>query len=651
MGSGRNILLSEGRGIIEREEEQAQNAEQGRSNAGVHERVVIRIIIAGFVLLAYWWSPHTPPLVGELYDQITSSSSSLTTPVAPEPESFEQYYHEYLGNDLATRVIEQHPRNPAYLVKAYRGAAATENGACSQMGIDVLKKGGNAVDAAISAALCTGVVNMFSSGIGGGGFMVVRIPSSDSTSNSSSESEVWTLNFRETAPALSNTTMFKDDPMKSRWGGLAIAVPGELRGLQEAHRRWGTIPWKELVEPSANLAAGWKVQSELARRIQMFGPLMLNHPDWKPVFAPDGILLKEGDWINRTSYSRTLSIIAEQGPGAFYEGPIADAIVNKVRQTGGILSHQDLKNYRIRSEKPLVGTYRGRKVYTTPAPGGGTLLLQMLNVLENYDMPKLTPLAVHRLIETMKFAFASRTKMSDPVTAEDTERISKLVTKEYAQEIVRNITDDRTHPPEYYNPVFDVPMDRGTSHTSVIDQNGMAVSLTSTVNSVFGSLVLDPVTGIIFNDEMDDFAVPGVPNDFGIYPSPYNYPEPGKVPVSSTSPAILENPDGSFYASMGGSGGGRIFTSMVQVLLGLDWGLHASEAVEFGRVHDQLYPLEVDVDEIYPPDVIEYLRHVGHNVSVADIRRIAGVVHMVMQKDGILYAAGDSRKNGMAVGY
>ncbi|KXN85661.1 Gamma-glutamyltranspeptidase 1 [Leucoagaricus sp. SymC.cos] len=505
------------------------------------------------------------------------------------------------------------------------------------MGVEVLIRGGNAVDAAISAMLCTGVVNMFSSGIGGGGSMVVRIPPGDD----SSSSDVWSINFRETAPALSNQTMYKNNPMGSRIGGLAVGIPGELKGLEEAHKRWGTLPWKELVEPSAKLAEGWKVQRELARRIQIFGELMLDHPDWRPLFAPQGVLLEEGDWVNRTNYSRTLYTIAEHGSDAFYQGPIADALVKKIRQTEAVGGNVP------RKEDFYDSCTGGRNTAVFQS-----VLLQMFNVLENYDMSARTPLAVHRLVETMKFAFASRTRMNDPITAADHARIAKMATKEYAKEIVRNITDDRTHPPEYYHPAFDVKMDHGTSHVSVVDRNGMAVSVTSTVNSMFGSKVLDTVTGINLNDEMDDFSVPGVPNDFGLWPSPYNYPAPGKMPVSSTSPGILENADGSFYASIGGSGGGQIFPSMVQVLLNLDWGLHVSDAVEFGRLHDQLYPLHLYADEIYPPDVLRFLRQVDHNVTGVQFDKIGFcVVQVIMQKDDIFYAASDSRKNGVAAGY
>ncbi|KAI8972210.1 gamma-glutamyltranspeptidase [Trametes punicea] len=541
-------------------------------------------------------------------------------------------------------------QNPAYLIRATNGAVASENELCSKIGIDVLKDGGNAVDAAVSTTLCIGVVNMFSSGIGGGGFMTVRIP----PSSESASSEVFTIDFRETAPALSNKTMYVDDPLSARWGGLAVGVPGELRGLEEAHRRWGKLPWKRLVKPAMHLAQGWTVQAELARRIEMFAPLMLNHPDWRPIFAPEGRLLKEGDTIRRTSLSLTLSAIAEKGADAFYTGSIADAIVEKVRQTGGILSHKDLEDYRVHVKHALQGTYRGRKVYTPHAPTSGPVLIHMLNLMEHYDHfaeEGRTILNVHRLIEAMKFGFAARTRIGDPAYHDEVKRIKEIPTKEYAAEVAANITDDTTHPPEYYHPTYDIVVDHGTSHSSILDKDGMAVALTSTVNLVFGSAVLDPVTGVILNDEMDDFSTPGMPNAFGLYPSPYNYPEPGKRPLSSTAPTIIEHEDGSFYLAIGGSGGSRIFPAVFQVILNMDWGMDVSAAIEYGRLHDQLFPMIVDADDILPPTLLNGLREKGHNITVWDTNRVAAVIQAVLKPNATIYAASDSRKNGIAAGY
>ncbi|TFK44674.1 gamma-glutamyltranspeptidase [Crucibulum laeve] len=539
------------------------------------------------------------------------------------------------------------PRNPAYLIHAQHGAVASENKLCSDIGVDILKEGGNAVDSAIATTLCIGVVNMFSSGIGGGGFMTVRIP----PSTKGEDSQVYTIDFRETAPASSNSTMYVDNPILAMFGGLSVGVPGELRGLEEAYHRWGSLPWKRLVEPAIALAKGRRVDAELAKRITWYPDLMLKNPDWSSIFAPTGRLLREGEVVRRTNLSRTLSIIANEGPGAFYEGPIADSIVRKTRETGGILTHEDLKNYTVRVDRALQGSYRGRKVYTSHAPTSGPVLLHMLNIMENYNLEERNTLNVHRLVEAMKFGFAARTKICDPSFNNNTARINEISTKAYADWIGQNVTDDQTHPPEYYNPEYDVKIDHGTSHSSILDKNGMAVALTSTVNFVFGSQVLDPETGVILNDEMDDFSTPGVPNGFGLWPSPYNYPEPGKRPLSSTVPTILEHPDGSFYAAIGGSGGSRIFGAVFQTLLNLDWGLDASKAIEFGRLHDQLYPLLLDADNVYPSDILDGLRGRGHNVTVFDVNRVAAVVQAVVQKDNVIFAASDSRKNGIAAGY
>ncbi|KAH0827481.1 gamma-glutamyltranspeptidase [Lanmaoa asiatica] len=507
-------------------------------------------------------------------------------------------------------------RNPARLITADHGAVAAENERCSDIGVNVLKDGGNAVDAAISASLCVGVVNMFSSGIGGGGFMTVRVPST----TPGATFDVFTIDYRETAPALASETMYVNDPDAAKYGGLSVGVPGELRGFEEAHRRWGHLPWRRLVQPSVELAAEWTVDVELARRIQMFSDLMLHNEDWRAIFAPEGRLLRQGESIRRTNYSRTLEVIANEGPGAFYKGSIADSIIRKVHETGGILTHEDFENYAVKVERALEGTYHDKKVYTSHTPTSGPVLLHMLNLLERFDLigEGRTPLNVHRIVEAMKCESMCSTRIGDlSYYTGITTRVNEIPTKEFGDAIAANLTDDRTHPPEYYNPEFDVETDHGTSHVSVVDEDGMAVALTTTVNLVFGSQVLDPETGIILNDEMDDFSTPGTSNGFGLRPSPYNYPEPGKRPLSSTSPTIMEYGDGSFYLAIGGSGGSQIFSAVLQTLLNLDWRMDASEAVEYGRVHDQLYPEFVRADNTLPTSVLDGLRDRGHKVMSA----------------------------------
>ncbi|KAJ3763591.1 nucleophile aminohydrolase [Lentinula raphanica] len=551
-----------------------------------------------------------------------------------------------------SRTFDAHPeprlRNPSYLIEAQNGAVASENVRCSEMGVQIMKKGGNAVDAAIASCLCIGVVNMFSAGLGGGGFLTVRVP----PSSSESKSEVFVVDFRETAPSLANETMYAPGGNSSRFGGLAVAVPGLIRGLAETHQRWGRLSWKEIFEPSAELALGWEVDVELGRRIPFYPDLMLNDPDWSPIFAPHGVMLKEGELIQRRNLSRTLYTIASQGPDSFYKGPIADSLVRKIQATGGIVSHADLENYQVKVYSALEGEYSGKKIYVPGAPSSGPVLLHMLNILEEYDLNQTSGLNVHRLVESMKFGFAARTHISDPAFRNDTETIHEIHTKAYADIIRANLTDDRTHTAQYYHPLFDMPEDHGTSHISVVDKDGMAVSLTDTVNTVFASQVLDPETGIILNNEMDDFSVPGTPNAFGLWPSPYNYPQPGKRPLSSTVPVIIENEDGSFYISVGGAGGSLIFTAIIQVYLHLLQGMNLLDAVEHGRLHDQIYPPVTIADSSYPHSYLDDLRGRGHNVTVLDVNRISSVIDIVVQhENGTIFAVSDGRKNGIAAGY
>ncbi|KAH7922186.1 gamma-glutamyltranspeptidase [Leucogyrophana mollusca] len=494
-----------------------------------------------------------------------------------------------------------------------------------------------------------------SAGIGGGGFMTVRIP----PKTPYGQSEVWTVDFRETAPALSHRTMFVNDPGSAQFGGKAVGVPGELRGFREAHNRWGRLPWSRLVQPSVNLARGWTVDAELQRWIHDpdFKRLILENPDWSAIFAPGGRILRQGELIKREIFAKTLTAIAAGQDNLFYDGWIGDSLINKIRSTGGIMTHADLRGYQVKVARAITGTYRGRKVYTTNAPTSGPALLHMLNLLEHFDLgPYRTGLNVHRTVEAQKFGFSARTRIGDiGFSPNDTARIGELSTKEFAARIVHRLTDDRTHPPEWYDPLFDVKGTNGTSHVSAVDRDRMAVSLTHTVNLVFGSQVLDPNTGIILNNQMDDFSIPGVPNAFGLWPSPYNFPEPGKRPVSSTVPTIFEHGDGSFYLSVGGVGGSYIFGAVFQVILNLDWGMDVSKAIEVGRVQNQLFPLYTFVESTLPWEFVLALYERGHNVSLYDpnVGPLSDVQAIVQPGTGIstLNAASDWRTNGGAAGY
>lgn len=261
----------------------------------------------------------------------------------------------------------------------------------------MLKEGGNAVDAAIASCLCIGTINSFSAGIGGGGFMAIRLPNGT----------VETIDFRETAPARAYSTMFKKDPMLAQLGGLSVAVPGEIRGLELAHKRHGKLPWKRLFAPSVKMAReGWAVGPELANRIQRVRAMMETEPDWKHVFASeDGVALREGQWIKREALADTLEKVGEEGADAFYTGAIAQRIVDHVQKHGGIMTMDDMKGYKPLVKKPVVGYYQGRKVYTSPAPTSGPALISILNILERYNMGKSKQdinVETQRFVEAMK---------------------------------------------------------------------------------------------------------------------------------------------------------------------------------------------------------------------------------------------------------
>ncbi|GAA5867528.1 hypothetical protein JCM3774_003867 [Rhodotorula dairenensis] len=595
-------------------------------------------------------------------------------------------------------------RNPSYLVSGWNGAVASEERRCSEIGIDILRENGTAVDAAIATALCIGVVNSFSSGIGGGGFMVIRPPSLMPARSNNTEvvfdaraelpsaynqatnprcTEPISIDFRETAPALARPDMFTadarpDDPewdpnRASKVGGLAIGVPGELRGFEAAYEACGGgVTWERLFRPAAQLAREFTVGKELHRRLNARwtgtddGPTIsewIKDDDaFSEVFMRGGKhgkrteFLQEGDTVRREAYAWTLDKLGREGASAFYDGEIADAIVRAARTTGGILTHDDMKAYRAEVRPAEVATYRGRKYYTGSYPSGGPILQHLLNVLDGYGTyaeEGKTGLGVHRFVEALKFAFAARTNVGDPPFINNDAKLAEIPTRKYADAVRANITDDRTHKLSYYNPQFDILEDHGTTHLSVIDRWGGAVSLTTTVNLIFGSRVMDTKTGIILNDEMDDFSTPGLPDAFGLRPSPFNYPEGGKRPLSSTSPLIMDHPSSSeVYLALGGSGGSRIFGAVAQTLLNLDWGYDLANAVEQPRVHHQLLPAYVSIESTFRPDLVEALQTRGHNTTLFDINLgIAEVQACMRDESGRFFATSDSRKNGVPAAF
>ncbi|ORX52317.1 gamma-glutamyltranspeptidase [Hesseltinella vesiculosa] len=525
------------------------------------------------------------------------------------------------------------------------GAVAVETKECSTVGVEILRQGGNAVDSAIASALCIGVMNSFATGIGGGGFMLIRSP------NGTYEF----IDFRETAPQAASQDMYKDDPMLAQRGGLAVAVPGEIRGFEMAHKRHGVLPWEKIFEPAIKVAReGFKTPDYLHEKLKKHEEWLLEKPEWASVYAPNGYVVRPGDIVKRPALAVTLQTIATEGPDAFYEGPIAEAMVKRVRETGGILTLEDLRGYKPLIRPTVHTYYHGRKITTCTAPTSGQVLVSMLNLLERYNLPVLGKIGVniHRMAEAMKFGYAFRTEFGDPDFTHLDARYEQVASKDWADEVRGNLTDNETHDPLYYNPKYDHISNHGTMHLSVVDSNEGAVALTSTVNLMFGSRVIDPVTGIILNDEMDDFSIPGVPNDFGLYPSADNYIAPGKRPLSSITPVIVEQ-DGHFELALGGSGGSQIATASLNVLLNvLDFGMELYDAVESPRLHHQLMPNRASLELGFDRALTEQLVQRNHKIYWLTRNDTVSAVQAVQRlPDGTVQAASDPRKYGLGAAY
>ncbi|EDO48355.1 predicted protein, partial [Nematostella vectensis] len=442
---------------------------------------------------------------------------------------------------------------------------------CSDIGLDLMKRGGSAVDASIGALLCVGLMNPESCGIGGGGFMLIVPPRK--------KGEV--IDFRETAPGKASEGMHKGNEELAATGGLAVAVPGELRGYEIAHKKYGKLKWAELFAPTIKLAR-----------------------DGFQVSAHTGMYLQVGDMIRNKELADTLEIIAREGPDAFYTGDIAQSIVKTVRSNDGVITLDDLKNYKALEKDGLNSTYEGYQITTIPLPGSGPVLFSALNILEQFQFSKVDKgknETYQYIVEALKFAYAQRTHLgdpADPANAHMQNVTNAMLSKKLAAKLRKKIFANQTFPPSYYGPFFDAAESHGTAHLSVVGPDGELVSVTSTINGYFGSYLMTD-TGIILNNEMDDFSSPGITNQFGIKPAKANYIRPGKRPLSSMVPVVVRHKQDpcTYRLALGGSGGTRITTAVLQTLINiLSFGNSLSEAVERPRVHHQFSPDVVEAE-------------------------------------------------------
>jgi gamma-glutamyltranspeptidase/glutathione hydrolase len=529
--------------------------------------------------------------------------------------------------------------------RARGGMVAADERQCSAAGAELLSAGGNAVDAAIAAALACGVTQPSSSGLGGGGFAVV-LPSAG---------DPLVLDFREVAPAAATRDMFlrAEDPKASTRGGLAVAVPSEGIGLATLHRRAGKLPLTRVAAPAIRLAReGFSVGWHLARSLTTLsaseaeGPSLLRALLGVPA-------VRQGDLVRRPALARSLERFARTGGEDNRTGETAKALVAADRAAGGILTEADLAAYTPKERPPLVGRYRGWTVVSMPPPSsGGAVLLQILAVLEGYDLRAMgagSSELLHLQAEAMKHAYADRARlMGDPDRV--AVPVSELLSPARILAVQRAIIPGRTFPPERYGSGVALPDDHGTQHISVIDGEGLAVALTTTVNTSFGSKVIDEKSGIVLNNEMDDFvARPGVPNAFGLVGSEANSVAAGARPLSSMSPTVLVSPDGQRRIAVGASGGPFIISSTLQAIVHvIDFGMDPSAAVSAPRIHHQWTPDTLTVDTGFSADTLQNLRARGHKIQ--EMPFFSAVELVSWTKGEGTEGASDPRKGGWPAG-
>lgn len=562
--------------------------------------------------------------------------------------------------------------NPA--VEATNGMVVTSQHLASQVGVDILKMGGNAVDAAVAVGYAQAVVNPCCGNIGGGGFMTLHLADGTDTF----------INFRETAPAAASANMYLDADGKvkkdaSLYGYLAAGVPGTVLGMETARSKYGKLSREQVMEPAIKLAReGFILTRADTDILDTTVARFKQDPESARIFLrKDGSALQPGDRLVQTDLADTLEAIAKQGTSAFYQGKIPQAVEAAAKQGGGILTAADFANYKVTETAPITCSYRGYKFVSAPPPSsGGVTLCEILNIVEGYDLKSMgfnSAAAIHTMTEAMRHAYMDRnTYLGDPEFIKNP--IDRLVSKSYADEIRKKIVINQATPSVNVQPGMEPHEKPETTHYSIVDHQGNAVSTTYTVNGRFGAVVIAPGTGFFLNDEMDDFTVKvGEKNLYGLVQGTANAIAPGKRPLSSMSPTLVTK-DNQIFMVLGSPGGSRIITITLQTALNvIDHGMAPQEAVDAPRIHHQWLP-----DEVYyeqrgaSADTLKILKEMGYKmveqtpwgaaelilvglpgaagVSPANSGNDSAVSGRV--REGYLYGANDVRRPaGSAVGY
>lgn len=595
------------------------------------------------------------------------------SPVRPDLGSFHRLDS---GHNIEIDPLRRQPtlspdRN---LLKIGRnGGISSDLQLCSNLTIDkVLKKfpGSNAADAAVTQALCIGMINFFNSGIGGGGYAVF--------SGRHDEDHLF-VDFREQAPGGAHKKMFDQCPDCSKVGGLAVAVPGELKGLYELFntRGSGKVAWADLITPVADLGyEGWEIGPALGAALEKYEPLLIEMTDdWSFVVNSTGNGVKKtGDWIQRQALSDTLMELARNGSADPFYDPnhwIAKSIVKSISKHGGIVTTNDLANYAVSAGKPLSLKMRSGFQYmpnndltllTTSGSSSGAALISALSILDRMQSVEggdYSPRTSFQLVEAMKWMASARSRLGDYEEEDIPPRIKEVLEKEWIDNAANRInqfcleSDLKTSENwTAYKPAYEINEPHGTAHFSIVDGAGNAVSFTTTVNLLFGSLVHDPVSGVILNNEMDDFSQPLRSNTFGLAASIYNYPSPGKRPLSSAVPSIVLNELGTPDLVVGASGGSTITTSVLQAIVRSYWyNMPLLETIAYPRVHHQLLPdvLEVEHYAMVGKSMIKSFKEMGYTTEEQGPR---SVINAIRYSSGDWHAVSDYwRKRGVSSVY
>ncbi|HMQ03461.1 MAG TPA: gamma-glutamyltransferase [Pyrinomonadaceae bacterium] len=542
-------------------------------------------------------------------------------------------------------------------VRGKNAMVASQHVLASQIGADIMRKGGNAVDSAIAVGLALAVVYPEAGNIGGGGFMVIR----------RADGKAFAIDYREMAPSAATRDIFVDDKGElirgeggSQIGYRASGVPGTLAGFDLAYRKYGSgkVKWADLVEPARRLAVdGYVLSYRLASLLVAYKEHLAKYPDSNRIFLNNGSYYKEGDLFKQPELGSTLARIQRNGAQEFYTGETARLIAADMKANNGLITQDDLKNYVAKEREPLRGKYRGHEIITMPPPSsGGIVMLQVLNKLEPYNVKEMghnSSAMLHLLTESSRRAFADRAEyMADPDFADVPTEV--LTHKHYAAERMKGYDAKRATPSSDVRHGEVIRAEGSdTTHYTVVDPDGMVVSNTYTINDLYGSRVTIKGTGILMNDEMDDFAArPGRPNLFGLIQGERNKVEGGKRPLSSMTPTIVLRTDGKPWFALGARGGPRIISAVMQSVINvIDFEMNIQQAIDAPRIHHQWLPDEI----MYEPfgisaDTKNILAAFGHKF-VARPGNIASATAIMIDKEGVRLGAIDSRSDGAAVGY